>query len=177
MLAVSGNLSLDRPKGSSVARAGDGPSTRPRFGSTIKQDAADGHRSIYMAIVRDNLPESLALFDAADASMVVAERATTSVPAQALFLMNNPFVVQQASDAASKLMKATGTTSERIREAYLTFFGRPPSEMEMKTAETFIAEYAKTMAKEKQPTLRQERLTWTAFCQALFGSAEFLYRN
>jgi hypothetical protein len=195
MLAVSGQLSATPPVGSPVAKAGEGPSGRPRLGSAIGMNANDVHRSIYLPIVRDNLPESLALFDAADASMVVAERAQTTVPAQALFLMNNPFVIQQAGAAADKLIKASGTETERIRQAYLSFFGRPPTDAELTKAEKFLKEYRDTP--NAPPAAgrggrgpgpfgrggpgpagpRSERNTWTVFCQALFASAEFLYRN
>jgi cytochrome c553 len=186
MLAVGGQLSATPPVGSPVAKAGEGPSTRPRLGSMVGQNPNDTHRSIYLPIIRDNLPESLALFDAADASMVVAERAQTTVPAQALFLMNNPFVIRQAQAAADKLIEASGTETERIRHAYLNFFGRPPTDAELSTAQKFLKDYRDTPAAPPQgrgrgqiPAAgpRSERNTWTVFCQALFASAEFLYRN
>ncbi len=178
MLAVSGQLSATAPVGSPVAKAGEGPSGRPRLGSAINMNPNDTHRSIYLPIVRDNLPESLALFDAADPSMVVAERATTTVPAQSLFLMNNPFVIAQARAAADKLIATSGTETERVRQAYLSFFGRPPTDKELTTAQTFLKEYRTAPAGNRGgrgPS--PERATWVAFCQALFASAEFLYRN
>jgi hypothetical protein len=193
MLAVSGRLNSSAPVGSPVARAGEGPSSRPRLGSMIGTNPNDTHRSIYLPVVRDNLPESLALFDVADASMVVAQRAATTVPAQSLFMMNNPFVIQLAGSAADKLMKTTGTETERIRQAYLNFFGRPPTDQELTTAQKFLKEYRATPSRPaagrrggppagrggfgRGSAQRSERNTWTAFCQALFASAEFLYRN
>ena len=58
--------------------------------------------------MRENLPESLALFDGADPNMVMGERANTTVPAQALFLMNNPFVLKQADAAATHIAARHG---------------------------------------------------------------------
>ena len=87
-------------------------------------DPRDTHRSVYMPIVRDNLPEALALFDAPDPSLIAADRPTTTVPSQGLFLLNNPFVIRTAEAAAEKLLKATTTDTERIRAAYLDFYGR-----------------------------------------------------
>ena len=150
---------------------------RPRLGSTARIDPNDPHRAIYLPIVRDNLPESLSLFDGADPSLVVAERATTTVPAQSLFLMNNSFVQKMSESAAERLVKKTPAESDRVREAYLLFFGRPPSGKEMATAEQFLKDYRKTTQKDRVSPSRQEKLVWAAFCQALFGSAEFLYRN
>src|SRR6185312_6889282 len=69
VLAVSGLLNLTPPPGSVVARQGDGPTTGPRFGGPVTQalnDPRNAKRSVYLPIVRDNLPEVLSLFDAAD---------------------------------------------------------------------------------------------------------------
>ena len=74
-----------------------------------------------------------------------------------------------AEAAAEKLQ---GGESEKIRQAYLMFFGRPPTEKELATASKFIKEYPPST---KPPRSRKE--PWIALCQAMFGSAEFLMRN
>ena len=140
-------------------------------------DPRNVNRSVYLPIVRDNLPEALALFDAPDPSLIVADRPTTTVPAQGLFLLNNPFVIRSADAAADKLLKSTTTETERIRAAYLAFYGRPPSEKELANAEKFLKAYQGQLAKDRVPAGRQQRETWSAFCQALFASAEFQYRK
>ncbi|HUR55905.1 MAG TPA: PSD1 and planctomycete cytochrome C domain-containing protein [Gemmataceae bacterium] len=198
MLAVSGRLDATPPVGSVVARAGEGPTVgRPRLGDSVQaaiNDPAEKHRSIYLPIVRDNLVEALALFDAPDPSLIVADRQTTTVPSQGLFLLNNPFVIRSADAAAEKLLKGTTTSTERVRSAYLMFFGRSPSENELKAAGDFVKAYSGQLAKERlsaPPAARlpqtrnplqgadprQTRETWAAFCQALFASAEFQYRK
>jgi hypothetical protein len=173
LLIVSGRLDARPARGSAVAKAGDGPSVAPgpggRFG--VRRDPDDRHRSVYMPIVRDNLPESLALFDGADPNMVMGERANTTVPAQALFLMNNPFVLKSAEAAADRLLAAGSTDSDRVRQAYRLFFGRPASDKEVVAAEGFLTKYAAT-AKS-----RSKKDPWAALCQAMFASAEFLMRN
>ena len=50
------------------------------------------------------MPEVLTLFDFPDPSLIIGERATTTVPAQSLYLMNNPFVIRQAEALADKLL-------------------------------------------------------------------------
>jgi hypothetical protein len=181
MLAVSGQLNDEPPVGSAVARAGEGPPAAGRFGSgnvlAAIDDPRNVHRSIYLPIVRDHLPEALALFDAPDPSLIGADRPTTTVPAQGLFLLNNPFVIRAAAAAAEKLLTATTTDTERIRAAYLAFYSRPPNEKELATAEKFLAAYSAQLAKDSVPAGRRERDTWTAFAQALFASAEFQYRK
>lgn len=85
MLAASGQLDLKPPVGSAVALAKDGP-----IGSTggfvrINEDlfinATANYRSVYLPIVRDLLPDALAVFDYSDASLVMGAREQTNVPA------------------------------------------------------------------------------------------------
>jgi hypothetical protein len=186
MLAVSGQLDTTPSTGSVVAKAGEGPAAgfgggaAYRPGAGIQQainDPRNNHRSVFLPIVRDNLPEALALFDAPDPSLIAADRPTTTVPSQGLFLMNNPFVIRSAEASADKLLKTTSTDTERIRSAYLDFYGRPPSDKELTNAEKFLKQYSASLAKDRTPVGRQQRDTWAAFCQALFASAEFQYRK
>ena len=181
MLAVSGLLDRTPPKGSDVARAGDGPVARltssPSGHGTGIPGTEDTHRSIYLPVLRDNLPEALALFDGADANTVVAERPSTTVPAQGLFLLNNPMVMRAADAAAEKLLTATNSHSDRVRLAYLQFYARLPAEKEVAAAEKFLVGYKQQLAADEVPSSRREQEAWGAFCHALFASAEFLYRN
>ena len=179
-LAVSGLLDPKPPIGSYVAKQGEGPTSGPRQGGPVQNainDPRNSQRSIYLPVVRDNLPEALSLFDAADPSLVVAERPITTVPAQSLYLLNNPFVMRAADAAADKLLKDTTTDTERIRAAYLLFFGRPPVEKEFNTAGEFLEAYKAAAKKDKEPRRLIERETWAAFAQAMMGSAEFQYRK
>jgi hypothetical protein len=173
ILAVSGRLDPTPARGSAVAAAGDGPSIAPRrLGMQLATAAVDDrHRSVYLPVVRDNLPEVLDLFDAADPSLVSGERANTTVPAQALFLLNNPFVLRQADAAADRLLAAGGTDSDKVRLAYRLFFARPATDREVVAAEAFLAKYP------AGGRFRSKREPWAALCQAMFASAEFLMRN
>jgi cytochrome c553 len=181
MLAVSGQLNTTPPVGSVVARNGEGPVQRFGLGNnqlaTAVNDPRNATRSVYLPILRDNLPEALSLFDAPDPSLIAPDRPTTTVPAQGLFLLNNPFVIRAAETTAEKLHKASGTESDGIRSAYLMFFGRTPSEKELAGAESFLKAYKAQLTKDRVSSFRQERDAWTAFAQALFASAEFQYRR
>jgi hypothetical protein len=181
MLAVSGQLVTRPPTGSVVARAGEGPAGGFGFArggvNQAINDPRNTQRSVYLPIVRDNLPEALALFDAPDPSLIAADRPTTTVPSQGLFILNNPFVIRSAEAAAEKLLKSTTTDTERVRAAYLSFYGRPPAETELAAAGKFLETYKSQLAKERVAATRRERDSWAAFCQALFASAEFQYRK
>ena len=75
------------------------------------------------------------------------------------------------------MLQEAGSESDRIRQAYLRFYARPPTGKELEAAEGFIKQYAQALAKDKVAAGRQQRETWAAFCQALFAGAEFLYVN
>jgi hypothetical protein len=109
--------------------------------------------------------------------VVSGERATTTVPAQSLYLLNNAFVIGLSDAAALRLLKEGGDEREIINRAYLRFLGRRASAKELRTAEDFLAEYPKILEKDGIEAGKRKFATWSAFCQALFASAEFQYRN
>jgi Protein of unknown function (DUF1553)/Protein of unknown function (DUF1549)/Planctomycete cytochrome C/EF-hand domain pair len=165
MLALSGRLDRDPPKGSPVARNGEGNvGFRFRGGPAGDPAAGDVHRTVYTPIVRDLLPEVLTVFDFPDPSLIIGERATTTIPAQALYLMNNPFVIRQAEGLAERLLASAEDDDARLARAYQICYSRPPSDEELSTARRFIESYGKKQTR---------RATWTVLCQALFASAEF----
>ncbi len=171
MLQLADRLDLTRPKGSPVARRGEGNAGgfggfRPKGGGGDLA-STDTHRTVYMAIVRDQVPEVLTVFDFPDPSLIIGERPTTTIPAQSLYLMNNPFVIRQAESFADKLLASGDDDNGRLTRAYQLAYSRPPSEKELKNAQRFLAEYGKSQTK---------RATWTALAQALMASAEFSHR-
>ncbi len=89
------------------------------------------------------------------------------MPAQSLYLMNNPFVIRQAEALAERLLAGPGDDAARLTRAYLLCYSRPPSEKELHNAQEFLADYGK-----KKPG----RPAWAALCQALLASAEFSHR-
>ena len=174
MLAASGQLQLAPPIGSSVALAGDGPigSTGGfiRINEDTFADAVANYRSAYLPIARDLLPDALAVFDYADASLVMGAREQTNVPAQALYLLNNDFVREQAGKFAERLAGQAGQgTDQRITLAYALAFGRSPTMKEMQIARSFLD-------RERASGTRSDQ-AWTTFCLALFASAEFRFLN
>ncbi|MFM8930763.1 MAG: DUF1553 domain-containing protein, partial [Gemmataceae bacterium] len=180
MLSVSGQLETKPPTGSAVARAGEGPVSPPGFRGgqmqALLNDPRDTSRSVYLPVIRDNLPEAMALFDAADPTLITAERPRTTTPPQALYLMNSAFALRQADKASERLLKAHGDEGERMRAAHQLFLGRVPTDAEAGQAMAFLARYRERYSGEPEKEGR-EREAWSAYCQALFASAEFQYRR
>ena len=136
MLDLSGRLDLTPPKGSPIESSGEGNiAFRGRFGGG-DPSATDTHRTVYLSIIRDQVPDVLTLFDFPDPTLLSGERATTTIPAQSLYLMNNPFVIRQAEGMAEKLA-GDGDDAAKLTRVYLLCYSRPPSEKELKKARGF----------------------------------------
>jgi len=171
MLSASGELDPMRPKGSLIATTiGDRPISLIGLDTRLPTDL-DGsrHRSVYLPVIRDRLPDVLDLFDFAEPSLVTGDRETTNVPVQALYLMNSPFVQGQARALAARLVAEAGTDEERIRRGYLLCLNRLPEESEQKAVAAFFR--TPTAASETDPERVQQ--LWQSFSQVLLLTAEF----
>ncbi|HLF95470.1 MAG TPA: DUF1549 domain-containing protein, partial [Planctomycetota bacterium] len=95
ILSVSGRLQLGPPPG-------------PTWPASISSDYAYKHggtqRSVYVPVFRNALPELFEVFDFADASVSTGRRDSSTVAPQALYLLNNPFVLEQSKRAAERLL-------------------------------------------------------------------------
>ncbi|MGZ0165235.1 MAG: PSD1 and planctomycete cytochrome C domain-containing protein [Planctomycetales bacterium] len=163
MLAVSGELDLSRPEASLVGRViGDRPISLIGLDKRLPKDL-DGsvHRSVYLPVIRDRLPDVLELFDFASASFVSGSRETTNVPTQALYLMNSPFVQERAAALAKRVRDEAGDDQRAaIQYVFRLCFGRKPTVDEEASALEFLTVDSKT------ESLIQ-------FCQAILCTAEF----
>ncbi len=168
MLAASGKLDPTPPKGSTVETAARGK----RRGAYGIQET--NHRSVYQTVVRGApMAEILGIFDVANPNLVVAQREVTTVPAQALFLMNSPFVVEQSRALAQRLLAAADLDDPgRADLAYRLALSRPATEAERRRAVDFVQ---KTQGEISGRDKGGPAAAWAGFCQALFASAEFRY--
>ena len=120
-LVVSGQLDPARPDGSPVAKVGTGFVGRNLPESIFETESA--HRSVYLPIVRGAVPESLALFDFSDPSLTSGKREITTVPSQALYLMNSPFLMSASEQFAKLLYADRGLRgADLAREAFYRAF-------------------------------------------------------
>lgn len=97
-------------------------------------------RSVYGYIDRQDLPNLFRVFDFASPDQSSERRPRTTVPQQALFLMNSPFVVDQAKSLVARLDAANVQGDDaRIGELYRAVFARAPELEELNAARSFIA--------------------------------------
>ena len=138
-------------------------------------------RSVYLPAARKRPAgylEILDLFDAPPSNEVRGARALTNVPTQALFLMNSPFLKEQARHAAAfVLADTTADDRQRLRHFFLRALGRPPHEAEIAEALGFLADYQATSNTLPEPPVDARLEAWTQYCQATLTSAEFLFRH
>ena len=127
-------------------------------------------RSVYLPVIRSHTYRFLTIFDFPNASTPVGRRDSTTVPTQALLLMNDPFVLEQAEALARRMMAIDHLKIDddhRIDALYKTLFSRSPTAGELKFATEFLSEFLQTTDQEVD--------SWTALCHALFSSSEFVY--
>ncbi len=96
-------------------------------------------RSLYAFIDRQNLPGTFRTFDFASPDATSGQRFTTSVPQQALFMMNSPFVMEQAKKLAKRSALATkGDVAARVTELYQLTYGREPTKDELALGVNYV---------------------------------------
>src|SRR5205085_7317014 len=110
------------------------------FPATLAADYGYKHsgtmRSVYLPVFRNALPELFEAFDFADPSTVTGRRTVSTVAPQALFMLNNPFVAEQARGAAARLLaEPPSDDAARVTRAYRLALGRTPTEGERAVAQ------------------------------------------
>ncbi|MDQ3438904.1 MAG: PSD1 and planctomycete cytochrome C domain-containing protein, partial [Planctomycetota bacterium] len=95
-------------------------------------------RSVYGFIDRQNLPGMFRTFDFASPDATVSQRFNTSVPQQALFMMNSPFVLRQAKQIVKRPEVAQAPAAQRVELLYKTVLGRAPEKDEAELALKFV---------------------------------------
>ena len=176
ILSVSGQLDLQRPSGSTVTALGD---QLVRGIPTKKIQPPSNHRSVYLPIVRDYLPELFDLFDFPSPSLVSGRRAVTNVPSQALYLRNSAFVTEQTKHAARRLLASTKTTDDAGRAdlAMRWALARGISDAERAGALKLVQQVrdGSTKGDTKGNPKGADRDAWAAWFHTLFTTAEFRY--
>ncbi|MBI2684966.1 MAG: PSD1 domain-containing protein [Acidobacteria bacterium] len=120
----------------------------------------DGRRSLYVQVRRNFLTPLFLAFDYPLPISTTGARGTSTVPSQALILMNNEFVLQQAAEYASRITREAGSDkAAQVNLAFRLAFARKPEKWEADESLRFL-ESGRPLAD---------------LTHVLFNSAEFLY--
>jgi hypothetical protein len=96
---------------------------------------------VYLPLMRSVTPRSLEAFDPVEQTLVTGRRDATTVPSQALYLLNSTFVRRQSLALAEKLLATDESNAERIEAAWSRILGRSPTTAEVRRVEAFLAAY------------------------------------
>lgn len=161
MLQASGQLNLEPAEGSLVRHR----DILVNLAGNLHEPS--NHRSIYLCYLRSAPPPELAAFDLPDFTTVTGKRDLSTVPGQALYLYNSPFVVEQATAFAELITSETDKDEDRVRLAFRLSLGRDPDPSE--------AEQALSLARLTTDELNSDVKGWASLTQALLVTSEFRY--
>lgn len=148
--------------------------SRPRW----PLDAQDNHdtfrRSIYIFVKRSVPLPLVEVFDCPVTVVTAPNRATSTVSPQALALMNNEFVLEQAKFFAERVTTEAGAeVNQQIARAFQIALHRKPSKQEQDWSLNFLTSQAKGYAQKNQD--KPDAAALRDFCHALMNLNEFLY--
>jgi hypothetical protein len=132
-------------------------------------------RSVYMMTQRLVRHPFLAIFDGPDTNASTDLRARSTVPLQALYLRNNPFVHEQAVAFATRLIAASSDDQTRIAAAHELAWGRPPEPDEVERARRYLSDCKNALTHARPAPRDAERRAWVSLAKVILTSNEFLY--
>ncbi|RPH52548.1 MAG: DUF1553 domain-containing protein, partial [Planctomycetota bacterium] len=163
LLAVAGTL--DRRRGEAhpfpAMAAWDYTQHKPFIAAYDNQQ-----RSVYLMTQRIRRHPYFGTFDGAETNASTSFRITSTTPLQALYLLNDPFVHDQARAFAARLAKEGTDDASRVRRAYELSLGRTPTTAESAASLEFLATTSRRLDVAQ---------AWESFARILFRLNEFAY--
>ena len=159
MLLLSGDLDF-RMQGSEI---------RPKTNSDYQYQHQSRRRSIYWPVFRNSPPPLYEVFDFANSSVSVGQRSESTIPTQALTMMNHPWVMEQAQLAAQRFAEGSCDEPESlVRRLFEQIVGRIPTDIELSAAEAFLDD-----ANQNHDQSRDQAIAM--LIHSLYASIDFRY--
>ena len=141
-----------------------------RIGGPPEDLLASNRRTLYGKVSRSGdafeSDEFLRLFDFPIPRGSQAQRATSTVPQQFLFMLNSPFMIQRAKAFARRLEDEVDEDSRRIERAYGLLYGRPPTQLELRLGLDFVT---------RKDSDKDQLTLWQQYAQALLSANELMH--
>jgi mono/diheme cytochrome c family protein len=135
----------------------------------VANDPLNRRRTVYGLVDRQSLPGMFRAFDFASPDQSAERRTLTTVPQQALFGMNSPFMTEQAKGLAARPEVAKATEpAEKIRQLYRLVLQREPEADELHIGVRFLTAPETSAEKSSLPPLVQ-------FAQVLLLTNELMF--
>ncbi|MSR56567.1 MAG: DUF1553 domain-containing protein [Planctomycetaceae bacterium] len=143
-------------------------------------------RAVYGFIDRQDLPGTLRVFDFASPDVSTPQRPQTTVPQQALFAMNSPFVIEQARQLAARPeVSGTSDPADRVQALYRLIYARRSEPDEVAAGVKFLTEPESASSGGTQqwiaptdfkgPVASQSLSPLEQYAQALLLANEFVF--
>lgn len=131
-------------------------------------------RSVYVMQQRIRRHPFFAVFDGADTNASTGARFITTTPLQALFMMNDPFVHEQAQSLAQRVRAASPSDVRRIDFAHRLLYGRRADKEETTWGVLYLAS-ARASLPASEPDDKRDQHAWASYARVLFSANEFMY--
>lgn len=136
-----------------------------------------GRRSIYLEVRRNFVAPMMRVFDMPVPFTTIGRRTVSNVPAQSLYLMNDPFVLGEAERWARRILATPGGGIEdHVQQMYRAAFNREAARDEIVQAVQFLRQQAAAYGAEPDSGLREPRV-WADLGHVLFNVKEFVFLN
>ena len=165
LMSVAGTLDPNRDRKAPVAVKSQDPSPQD-LSQNRKTYEAFSHRSVYLPVVRSHLYDFLTLMDFPNATTPVGMRSETTVPTQALLMLNSEWIQAQAAALAQQVGEWGENDRECLARLYRRCYSRDPNPEEQK----HCLELLRTMQQEKN-----SEEAWSILCHTLLMADGFLY--
>jgi hypothetical protein len=196
MLWAAGTVDL-APVNSTVSYLGDQATAVGK--NEVRRRTDFNCRSVYLPVIRNDLPELFDVFDFANPHIATGERPKTTVPTQGLFMLNDSLVMAAAEATAKRILAETSsqtsqsidTLDARIDRMYQLIVGGLPTDNERQALRSYLEQTSarlKTANKTVAPALvagdadnsdhgmdHSQIRALALACHALFASSRFQF--
>lgn len=159
----------------------------PSFRAPISEEALEGlsmksgaykpsppeetrRRSIYMFTKRGLGVPLMTVFDTCDTTAPSGRRDVTIVPTQALSLMNNGWINEEAHAMSRRVLATSATNAGRVRAVWRYALGRDPNELETSSGLAHVGSLLSLPSAQNT-----EEHAWASLCHVLINCNEFIY--
>jgi hypothetical protein len=173
ILALGGGLDL--------SRGGPHPFPEPatwRFSAHKQFNQVcypSNHRSVYLMVQRLHAHPYLSLFNGPDTSLSTPVRDTSTVPLQALFLLNDEMIHKASVGLAQQIIEQEREPATRVQFAFLSAYARGPLDRERERSLALVQRYEDALRSEGCESQRREIESWAALVRAMLRSNEFFF--
>lgn len=171
LLMLGGHLDPNRPGPHPFPPPSDWQFTQHNPFKAVYETNA---RSVYLMSQRIQRHPYLAIFDGADPAVSTPMRTTSTTPLQALYLLNDKFVHEQAAGFANRI-RTESDEVRRIEGAWLQLFGRPPSPDEFRNVSEFLVNIRQQLSIDGASGDDLDRECWRSLARSLMRSNELVY--